>query len=179
MSYNFDQKILQPFILLTLVACICFLSCNSEVKKPYLLPENAIELISGSKGKTWKIAKRLNNDIRMNMGDCFLSYRQTYFPNMTMQDNNGDYPDCGPTLKATWEMYQDKKGNSFIKLKSEQLPQLLNTKENYKYFQILEITDSTLQVTYQHKQFSNKTMWIKDFYVKENIKVPNRDFHNR
>ena len=179
MSLSILKQLHSQFILLIIIVSLVILSCNSNSYKPYQLPENAVKLISGTKGKTWKIAKRLNNDIRMNMEDCFLSYRQTYLPDMTMYDNNGNYQDCGPTLQAQWEIYEDKKGNSFIKLKSNQLPELLKINKDYKYFQILEVTDSTLQITYQHKQFSNKTMWIKDFYVTEDIEVKDRDFHNK
>lgn len=65
------EKAILLIIMLSVISC-------SKTKEPYQLPQNAIELISGKNEKTWKLAKRLNNKIRMNMGDCFLSYRQIF-----------------------------------------------------------------------------------------------------
>lgn len=163
--------------LLTII--LNFTSCKDSKTKSYKLPLNAIELISGNDEKVWKLAKRLNNNIRMNMGDCFLSYRQFYRTNMTMNDNNSEHSDCGESLNAKWEVVQNETGNSFIKLQSNQLPKLMNIKEDYKYFQILELTENKLTLTFQHKQFSDKTMWIKDFYVPVDVKVEGRNFHNK
>jgi len=98
---------------------------------------------------------------------------------MTMNDNNGKHNGCGESLNAKWEIVKNENGISFIKIESNQLPKLMNIEDNFKYFQILELTKEKLTVTYQHKQFSNKVMWIKDFYVPESVKVKDRDFHNK
>ena len=154
-------------------------SCDKNRKEPYKIPKNATKLISGTSGKTWKIAKRHNGKIRMNMAGCFLSYRITYLPDMLVKDNNGKQPDCGPSLNAQWEIIKNKKGHYFIKFKSEQLPELMNTKKNYKHFQITYLSKDSLELQYRHAQFSGQVRTIVDLYVQENVSAPNRDFHNK
>ncbi len=168
--------ILFAFLFLLLTS---LLSCNDTPNKPFHLPKNSIELLSGTHGKTWELAKRLNGDTGMNMGDCFLSYRITYHPNKTLHDNNGDHYDCGETLKATWEFFKNKEAHNFIKIESKQLPKLMHMEAHHKYFQLLDLTDSTLTVTFKHQQFSNQTRWITDYLVPEDVVVQDRDFHNR
>ncbi|MDY8138166.1 lipocalin family protein [Aquimarina sp. 2201CG5-10] len=158
---------------------ISLTSCITSKKEPYKIPENAIELITGTSGKTWKIAKRYNGGTRMNMGDCFLSYRITYLPDMTAKDNNDDHHDCGPSLIANWEISTNEKGNSFIKLTSDQLPKLMGVEKNYKFFKITYLNKDTLQLRFKHKQFSSTSRIIVDTYVQEDIIVKNRDFHNK
>jgi hypothetical protein len=106
------------------VFLILLVSCQDE-KHNLKLPDNAVELIAGDSIKTWKLAKRFNNGHRMNMGDCFLSYRVTYQKNFRMHDNNAEHFDCGKSLKAEWKIITNQNG-SFIKLKSKDLPELLN-----------------------------------------------------
>ncbi len=161
-----------------IIISIVIISCSKTPKEPYKLPKNSVELIAGTNGagKTWKLAKRYNNGTRMNMAGCFLSYRITYLPNMTLNDNNGEQDDCGPSLIANWEITEDKKGNSYLKYHSNQLPELMNIKKSYKYFKILQLTKDTLQLQFRHKQFSSKSTFI-DTFVTENIEVKNRDFH--
>lgn len=166
-------------IVLLLSFGVSLNSCADEPKTPYQIPENAIELVSGTSGKTWKIAKRYNDGTRMNMAGCFLTYRNTYFPNMTVKDNNDTQKDCGPSLKADWEIIQNKKGHYFIKVTSDQLPELLNTDKNYKFFQITYLSKDSLELKYRHAQFSGQVRSITDLYVQEDIDVPNRDFHNK
>ncbi|WP_298312764.1 lipocalin family protein [uncultured Aquimarina sp.] len=167
-----------PTLLLALVIIITS-SCSKSNKEPYQIPENAIELIAGTSGKTWKIAKRHNDGTRMNMAGCFLSYRTTYNPDMTMKDNNGEQHDCGPSLIANWEITQSKKGHYFIKLKSDQLPKMMNIEKNYKSFQITYLSKDSLQLRYRHAQFSGQVRTIVDLYVQEDVVAPNRDFHNK
>ncbi len=148
--------------------------CSCSQKEPYQLPKNAIELLAGESGKTWKIAWRYNDGVRMNMAGCFLSYRITYKPDMTVNDNNGEQDNCGPSLMGNWELITNKK--SYLKLNSDQLPEIMNIKDTHKYFKILKITDDTLKLQYRHKQFSSKSTFI-DTFVPEHIKVKDRDFH--
>ena len=156
---------------------LCFLvSCNEAKEESFILPENAFFLISGDSIKTWKLEKRFNNSHRMNMGDCFLSYRVSYLRNNTMYDNNGNYSNCGESLKASWKIFTNENG-SFIKLYSEQLPKLLNQKNTYKYFQLKEISEEKLIIRFEHRQFSNSVSIIEDHLVPDSVVVENRDFH--
>ncbi|WP_109299065.1 lipocalin family protein [Aquimarina sp. AU474] len=163
---------------LCIITSITIISCSKSQKEPYRLPKKSVELISGTndKGKTWKLARRYNNGTRMNMAGCFLSYRITYQSNMTLKDNNGEQDNCGPSLLANWEITKDKKGNSYLKYSSDQLPELMNMKKNYKYFKILQLSQDTLKIQFRHKQFSSKSTFI-DIFVTENTKVKDRDFH--
>jgi len=156
---------------------ISALSCPEPKKPPYQIPQNAKFLITGDSLKTWKLARRFNNQYRMNMGDCFLSHQQTYKSDMTMYDNSGDHKDCGDTMHAQWEITTDKEGHSYLKWISDQLPDLMNIKVDYKYFKILHISDEELSIQFKHKQYSNKTTTITDFFIPEHISVEDRDFH--
>lgn len=161
---------------LIFISAILF-SCSGPEKPVYQLPENFTSLISADSTKTWKLAKRANDGTRMNMGDCFMAYRQTFAVDSTMRDNAGDTRDCGVTLLATWKIVKDKKGNSYIKLQSDQLPELLQIDEDYKFFKVLQLSEEELVLEYKHKQYGNKSRTITDYYVPENIKVEDRDFH--
>ncbi|OAB78195.1 hypothetical protein ULVI_12000 [Cochleicola gelatinilyticus] len=112
----------------------------------------------------------------MNMGDCFLSYRISYLKEMKVYDNNGDFSECGPSLKASWSLVTNTNG-SFIKVTGEQLPKLFNIPENYKYFQIDSLSEEILNLRFEHAQFSGKKSIIIDHFVPENALVENRDFH--
>lgn len=160
----------------SLLVLMVFISCAKE-KKVYEIPKNAKNLLAGDSTKTWKLAKRFNNRTRMNMGDCFLSHKETYKSDMTMHDNSGEFRDCGETLRAKWKFVKDKKGNYYIKWSSEQLPVLMNVKEDYKYFKVLHLSEEQFTIQFKHKQFSNKTTTITDFYVLENVSVNDREFH--
>lgn len=157
---------------------ISSISCSEPKKEPYQMPENAIELIAGTAGKTWKIAKRYNDGTRMNMAGCFLSYRNTYLSNMTMKDNNDEQADCGASLKANWKLIKNKEGHTFIKVTSDQLPELMGIEENHKFFQVTLLNKDSLQLHYRHAQFSGQVRIIKDLYVQEDVMVSDRDFHN-
>jgi len=152
-------------------------SCEETEINPYVLPQNAIQLIAGDSTKTWKIARRYNGDTRMNMGRCFLSYRQTFSVNNTVVDNNKDNTDCGPSLRATWKISVSDSGNSYLKLTSDQIPELFKIKKDYKFFKVLYVSEDSLTLSFKHKQFSGKTRIIIDYLVREDLKVNERDFH--
>lgn len=177
MNYKRKNSIQLKIVYIAFFALL--LSCTETKRESFKLPTNAVKLIAGDSIKTWKIAKRYNNKIRMNMGDCFLSYRQTFYSNMTVIDNNGEHEDCGETLRATWEIVTNKEDDNFIKLKSDQIPKLMNIKNNYKYFHILHISQDSLVLQYKHKQFSNQEFIITDHFVTEHTVVKDRDFHNK
>lgn len=112
----------------------------------------------------------------MNMGDCFLSYRISYRTDLTMYDNNGDFPDCGESLKARWSVITNANG-AFIKISGQQLPKLFNSSEEYKYFQIDALSEDTLVLRFEHAQFSDKKSILVDHFVPEDAVVEHRDFH--
>ena len=160
-----------------LIGCIVTVSCAEPPKEPYALPENATNLITGDSTKTWKLARRFNSGTRMNMGDCFLSYRQTYRSDRSMHDNSGEQSDCGETLNATWQFVKDKSNNYYLKLVSDQLPALMNIDQDHKFFKILHLSEEQMTLQFSHKQFSNKATLITDVYVPEHVSVEDREFH--
>lgn len=170
------MKLHQSIILVILIIFLLN-SCQESIKtEPYQLPKNAIKLIAGESGKKWKIAWRYNNQTRMNMSGCFLSYRITYLPNMTMKDNNSEHSNCGNSLHGNWKIVTSKKGKPFIKWVSDELPEIMNINQNHKFFKILKITEDTLQLQHRHKQFSSESVFI-DTYVTEHTVIKDRDFH--
>lgn len=156
---------------------IIYLSCSSAPVEPYVLPRNAAELIAGSSSKTWKLAKRTNDGNRMNMGDCFLSYRQTFKSDMTVRDNNSEQKECGESLLAKWEIVQNEEGHSFIKLTSPQISALMNIEDDFKNFKILHLAEDKMKIAFYHRQFSDKWRTIVDYMVPEDVVVEDRDFH--
>jgi len=96
---------------------------------------------------------------------------------MTVSDNNGEHHNCGDSLDATWELIKDKEGHNFIKMTSPQIPLLLNIKEDYKQFKILELEENRMKLAFYHKQFSDRTTTIVDYLVPDHIVVHDRDFH--
>jgi len=160
-----------------LVLSSIVISCKEDKKPPFELPENAQRLISGDSAKVWKLAKRTNNNTRMNMGDCFLSYRATYKIDHTMHDNNGEHEDCGETLRTKWSIYTSKEGYPYIKLKGGELKKLMNLDVDYKYFKILDLSENQMVLEFRHKQFSSKETTIVDVFVPENRSIKDRDFH--
>lgn len=165
-------------LLLIFISSIFLLSSCNEEASPYNLPENASNLIHGDSLKTWKIARRYNDDIRMNMNPCFLAYRQTFKTDQTVNDNNGENRDCGPSLSGEWQFKKGPKGNSYLKVSSPDLPKLLNTDKDYKYFKILKLTEDTLKVSFKHKQYGNKLRTITDVLVREDLNIGDRNFHH-
>jgi hypothetical protein len=159
-----------------LILIVGVFSCTSP-EPPYKLPSGAIKLISNDSTKTWKLAQRFNNKTRVNMGNCFLSYRQTFGVNMTLVDNNGENMDCGESLNANWEFAKDKNENYYLKVKSKQLPELMNTEKDFKLFKIKRLSSNLLIVEYKHKQFTDKLTTVMDVYIPENATISNRNFH--
>ena len=160
--------------LATPLFIILFFCCNS---KAYELPEDAIKLLTNNSTKSWKLAKRTNDGYRMNMGDCFLSYRVYYSMDGTTTDNNKDHKDCGDSMEANWSFFSNDDG-SYIKLKGQKVKTLLNIDQDYKFFKILELSDSLLIISFTHKQFGNKERTIIDYLVREDVVVEDRNFHN-
>ena len=155
---------------------LLFFACEQSKRPPFALPENARSLLTNDSSKTWKLARRFNNDTRMNMGDCFLSYRLSFNSDMTLMDNNGEQRDCGETLNAEWKFTKNKEGYYYLKWTSEQLPTLLNIESNDKYFKILDLSEDQLVLQFYHKQFSSKKTQITDIYVPNDASV-NQEFH--
>jgi len=169
---------MKNYLSLIFISSILFLSSCNQVTKPYDLPENARNLIHGDSLKTWKIARRYNDDIRMNMGPCFLAYRQTFKADQTVFDNNGENRDCGNSLSGEWQFKKGPNGDHYVKIISPDLPKLLNTDKDYKYFKILKLTKDTLKVSFKHKQYGNKLRTITDVLVREDLNIGDRYFHH-
>ncbi len=163
--------------LLILVTLFSIFSCYEDKKPPFKLSANATQLIAGDSAKTWKLARRFNNSTRMNMGNCFLSYRATYQTDSIMHDNNGDHEDCGETLTSKWIIYKSEDNYPYIKLNGGNLKAMMNLEKNYKFFKILDLTEEQMVLEFQHKQFSNKSTTIVDVFVPEKTEIEDRDFH--
>lgn len=167
-----------PVNSIFLLAFLAALFGCSEAKEPaYKLPSNAKFLLAGDSAKTWKLARRFNNETRMNMGDCFLSHRETYRRDMTMANNSGEHSDCGKTLNATWKFVKDKEENYYVRISSPQLPEIMNIENDYKLFKVLLLKEDQMTLQFRHKQFSNKTTTITDIFVPESSSVKDREFH--
>lgn len=164
-------------IPIALLVALLIHGCKQEEKPPFPLPKNARQLLTNDSTKTWKLARRFNNDTRMNMGDCFLLHRDTYKAAGTMHNNSGENRGCGKSLDATWNFVKDEHGHYYIRLKSEQLPELMNMDEDYKLFKILHLSNEQMTLQFTHKQFSSKASTIIDVYVPEYISVEDRTFH--
>lgn len=171
------KKIKHHKQLLTILLIGTIFSCSTEKKPPFNLPNNAMQLIAGDSAKVWKLARRFNNNTRMNMGDCFLSYRATYRKDSIMHDNNGQQYDCGETLTTNWSLYHSDDNYPYIKLKGGKLKELMNLDKDYKFFKILDLSEKQLVLEFRHKQFSSKETTIVDVFVPENISVEDREFH--
>ena len=162
-------------LLLTLSAC------SSEKKEEviYSLPANAAEMLAGKESKTWKLAKRTNDGMRVNMGECTLAYRQTFSANQQLTDNNSQNLDCGPSLTGSWKLSLDSKGQAYLAITSEQVPELFKVKEGSKtkYMKLTALSDSMLVYRFQHQLFSNETTIIEDTLIPEDAPDGDRNFH--
>jgi len=110
------------------------------------------------------------------MGDCFLAFRMIFSSDKSMRDNNKDNINCGKSIEGNWEITENEIGN-YIKVNSPIIPEVLNTKDTFKYFKILSLSDSLMVLEFRHKQFSNKTTIIVDHFVPEEVDVKGREFH--
>lgn len=151
-------------------------SCKEEKVRKYELPKNPIALIASDSTKTWKLAKRYNNGHRMNMGHCFLAFRMIFNHDKTMKDNNIENKNCGKSIIGNWEITENEIGH-YIKINSPHIAEILNQKDTFKYFKILNLSDSLMTLEFKHKQFSNSTTTITDHLIPEDVHVENRDFH--
>lgn len=110
------------------------------------------------------------------MNDCTLAYRQTFNANQQLSDNNAD---CGPSLTGSWKLSLDSKGQVFLAITSEQVPELFKVKEGSKtkYLKLSALSDSILVYRFQHQLFSNETTIIEDTLIPEDAPDDDRNFH--
>lgn len=175
---------MNKIIILCTFLLIGVISCKDEPTPPYSIPENTVTLLTADSIKSWKIARRYNGKTRMNMGDCFLGYRQRFRTSVALSansigyvsDNNGELRDCGSSLEAKWEITASDKGDFYLKLTSDQIPELLGQDSKEKFFKIMYLSNDSLTLSYVHKQF-NKRLRITDYLVREDLPVEDRDFH--
>ena len=162
--------------LLLICTMIGMISCQED--QVYELPENAATLLTGDSTKTWKLARRFNNNVRMNMGSCFLNYRQSFSVGNIVEDNNGKNKNCGPSLVGTWDFKKGVKNEPYLRINSPQIPELLSTNKEYKDFKILKLTKDTLEVVFRHNQYGNTSRLITDILVREDLDIGDRNFHH-
>ena len=156
---------------------IVVLGCSEEKEPPFDMPSNSEQLLAGDSIKTWKLARRFNNTTRMNMGDCFLSYQVTYSKGGKIVDNNSKQNDCGESMNSCWSFYKSEDNYPYIKFKGGNIQKLMNLKNDYKFFKILDLNEKQMVLEFQHKQFSNKVSTIVDVYVPKDAVVEDRKFH--
>lgn len=159
-----------------MIVLISFVACSDPKPNLYEPPLDVVELIAGDSSKTWKLAKRYNGQTRMNMEGCFMSYRQTFYKDQRVHDNNGDQSNCGETLNGRWELTKDSLGNHYIKIRSEQYKRLMRRDSGYVYFKILYASMDSLTLSFTHNQYGTRRT-LTDYLVTEELIVPDRDFH--
>ncbi|MEO9871066.1 hypothetical protein [Ekhidna sp.] len=157
---------------------LVLLGCSNESERLFHLPENAKAMVSGDSIKTWKIARRFNNGTRMNMGDCFIAHRQSFtFSGDFNTSSKGRMDDCGEPMIGKWSFVKDAEGGFYIKLNSDQIPEMMNIEEDFKLFRIKKLTDSLMILQFNHAQTTQKRTTLVDYFVPENLKVDDRKFH--
>ncbi len=152
-------------------------SCAKKVDQPFALPIKARSLIAGDSLKTWKLARRFNNGTRMNMGDCFLAHRQSFRINGSFSTDSGGRKDCGEPMLGTWKLARDSEGNAYIRMESDQIPDMMNIEENFKLFKIKKLSDSLLILQFNHAQTTAKQTVMVDYLVPHDMTVEDRTFH--
>ena len=162
--------------ILVLMMMVLLLSCQED--QVYELPKNTAILLAGDDAKTWKLARRSNNNVRMNMGPCFLNYRQSFSVDNTVEDKNGRNKNCGPSPAGTWKFKKGAKNEPYLRITSPQIPELLSTSKEYKDFKILKLTIDTLDVVFRHNQYGNTSRLITDILVREDLDIGDRYFHH-
>jgi len=121
---------MNTMIILYVLLVIGITSCKDEPKPPYSIPQNAVTLLTADSIKSWKIARRYNGKTRMNMGDCFLGYRQRFATSAALnahssglvEDNIGALRNCGPSFKAIWQITTSDQGAFYLNLTIDQIP---------------------------------------------------------
>ena len=163
-----------------LMICLLITSCTADKEYVvYRLPANANYFLAGTAGKTWKLARRINNGTRVNMGECTLGYRQTYLTNHTVTDNNSDMYDCGESMNGTWRLAENAKGAAFVSITSDLVPKYFDVPDGTKTknFQLIELSEGVLAYKFKHRLFSDKTTIVVDILVPEDSTVDDRNFH--
>ncbi|GAA0873062.1 hypothetical protein GCM10009117_22090 [Gangjinia marincola] len=163
--------------LIALTLLISLFSCAEEIEEPYRLPKNPEQLLASDSTKTWKIARRFNDKTRMNMGYCFMRYRQEFSVEGKVSDNNNESNECGESLVATWKILTNSNQQSYLRLSSDQIPALFNQEKNFKDFKILKLTKDSLTLSFRHKQYGDTYRTITDYLVREDLDIGDRNFH--
>ena len=141
------------------------------------MPANASELLTNDSVKVWKLARRYNNETRMNMGDCFLVHRQHFSASNSFKTSSNGRSDCGRDLVAQWNFVKDQNGFSYIKLSSDQIPELMNIDEEFKLFKIKHLADTLMVLSFYHAQTTQTQTTMVDYLVPESASIKDRDFH--
>jgi len=81
------------------------------------------------------------------MGDCFLSFRMIFNNDKTMRDNNEENMNCGKSSRGTWKITENEIAH-YIKISSPLIPEILNTKDSFKYFKISLLSFSLIDLKY-------------------------------
>ncbi len=152
------------------------IGCSEEEKTKFQAPKNIKQLIAGDSSKTWKLARRYNGRTRMNMGDCFLKYRQTFTVSGDVYDNNSANSNCGESLKGIWSIVKDTNNVTYIRIESSLIPELFKIDQEYKDFKIFYANQDSLQLSFYHTQYGQGHV-ISDYLVTESTEVDDRDFH--
>ena len=152
------------------------MSCSEPQATHYTPPSNIQSLIAGDYSKVWMLAKRFNGKVRMNMEGCFLTYRQKFYKNKIVHDTNGEQANCGETLIGLWELTNDRIGNHYIKIRSEQYKRLMGRDSGFVEFKILYASKDSLTLSFIHNQFGTVRR-ITDHFVTEDVVILDRDFH--
>lgn len=150
---------LRQCFLVSILVIITIAACSPQKEYVvYRLPENAGDLLSGVKSKTWKLARRLNNGTRVNMGECTYGYRQTFMADGNVSDNNSGMYDCGESMNGTWRLYENHNGAAFLSITSEVVPKYFKVDEGSKTkgFQLVELSPGVLVYKFKHELFSTK-----------------------
>lgn len=84
---------------------------------------------------------------------------------------------CGNSLVGSWSVVRDSLGFWYIRIESDQTPDLMGIEESYKDFKIFYIDTDSLHLSFIHRQFGKKRR-ISDYLVRESISIEDRDFHH-
>lgn len=88
--------------------------------------------------------------MRMNMGPCFIGYRQTFTVNGKVMHNKSQLDNGGNSLLGSWEIVKDSLVYWCIRIESEQIPDLIGIEESYKDFRIFYVDTDSLQLSFVH-----------------------------